>query len=154
MPPDPSAARTRSETPAADVSRCGVPATAAGHSHLPRRQSRSLAHALPHVPQLVSSVWRSTQPVVAHAVSPDVGHTQRPLLHEEPAGQALSHAPQCRSFVTTSVQAAVLSQKRSLLAAQRQVLPLQVVPAAHALSQAPQCASSVRVSTHVPAAAQ
>ncbi len=60
-------------------------------------------HRVPHAPQFVSLVSRSTQ-AFPHCVLP-CGQEQVPPMHRAPAGHRLPHAPQFALFVSGSAHA-------------------------------------------------
>lgn len=85
--------------------------------HVPSLQTSPFAQAFPHVPQLRTLVWRSSQTctvpppppppppnVSVQTVSP-VGHVHAPSLHVPPFGHALPHDPQLLMLVSKSTHA-------------------------------------------------
>jgi hypothetical protein len=52
--------------------------------HLPAMHAWPAGHAVPHVPQLAVSAWRSTQRLIAEQYErlPAPAHTHRPAVHD------------------------------------------------------------------------
>ncbi len=71
--------------------------------HLPALQFAPLGHAFPQVPQFLTSVVRSTQPV-GHGEVPAVAQPHLPPLQFWPGPQALPHDPQFKMLVEVSTQ--------------------------------------------------
>ena len=70
--------------------------------HCPRLHVWPSAHAVPHAPQFVASLWMFTQ-LSPHIVEPDV-HTHAPPEHTRPARHALPQVPQFKTSVMGSTQ--------------------------------------------------
>lgn len=102
--------------------------------------------AAPQAPQLVSSVWRSTQ-LAPQSVRPAAVHVHVPAVHRVWSGHVLSHAPQFESLATTSTQADADAQKRLLLVEQPQTPHEQLSVGRQAWPHTPQLAVSDRRST-------
>jgi hypothetical protein len=132
----------------------------AGHEHVPAWQVRPPVHALPHIPQLLLSVWTSRQVGVPPTSHSSRGATQverhAPAMQAWPAGHALPHIPQLLLSVCVSMHdCAPMTVQRVWPAGHIggwQVDATHESPAAQAFPQAPQCAVLVVVLTHVIAA--
>jgi hypothetical protein len=73
----------------------------AGHEHVPLTQLDAAGQAMPHLPQSVLLVLRSTQPSL-HSVLPEA-HAQLPAVQTSVAAQALVHVPQLLGSVASTV---------------------------------------------------
>jgi hypothetical protein len=105
------------------------------------------AQALPHAPQLATSVCSSMQRP-AHATVP-AGHAQLPPTHVAPPVQLTPQPPQFAGLRVTSTQPFV----HDIVSAGHVVshMPeLQTWPTAHAVPHAPQCFASLAVATQTP----
>ncbi|MFO0605275.1 MAG: hypothetical protein U0324_19000 [Polyangiales bacterium] len=66
-----------------------------GHAQRPAVQAWPVGHMLPHMPQLVGSVCRSTQRLSAgQKESAALEHAHMPRVHAWPVGHIVPHAPQ------------------------------------------------------------
>jgi hypothetical protein len=95
---------------------------------------------MPQVPQLLESVWRSTQ-APEHRERPDL-HWHCQLTQSSVASHTLSHAPQWLGFSVMSSQPLPQS---SVPFGHSQLVPAHTVPPVQTVSQSPQCWSSDRV---------
>lgn len=112
-------------------------------AQIPSLHDASLPHTTPQLPQLASSLSKSTQP--SQSVSP-AGHMQLPALQLISAVQVLPHAPQCVSFDCRSIHAP--SQSDSLVGHAQPPFS-QLMSEAQTFPHAPQLLSSEARSTHV-----
>jgi hypothetical protein len=98
-------------------------------THVPAPHIVPDAHALPHDPQLLPSVWRSTQ-APEQAVMPVLhAMVHIPLEHDITAGQTVPHEPQL--FVSVSVFTQF--EPHTVRPVAQPHVPLeQAMPAAHA----------------------
>jgi hypothetical protein len=120
------------------------------------------AHAVPHIPQLLVSVCRSTQVIIAPAPQMVLGATQStrqaPATQNCPAGQTVPHAPQLFASVcvlTSQPLAALMSQSaKPMLQLAIPHTPMAHAPVALAgaqpIPQPPQCVRLVCVSVSQP----
>jgi hypothetical protein len=105
---------------------------------------------LPHVPQLRSSVCRSTQ-LVPHGERPAWSQTQALEPQCAAAGQALSQPPQCALLLLVSTQLPAEAHQVWMAPGQRHCPPVQISPVRQRRSQPPQWATSDSVSRQMPA---
>jgi hypothetical protein len=105
----------------------------------------SVGHDLPHIPQWLALVFKSTHALAAaQKVSPVVGHRQAPIEHSCVALQRRAHAPQLAASVWRLAQ---LPEQFvwPVMQSTRHIPPEHTCPAPHTTPHAPQFAKSVAV---------
>ena len=139
-----------------------------GGQHPPPWQVSPVPQTLPHPPQLLESVFVSTQPVLQHEspvahILEATTHRHALVLHASPGAHALPHALQFAASDVVSLHLLaqhVLATSHAIPQAPQLALSLLVsthlplqhaLPAVHAVPHPPQLAASFLVSTHLPA---